>query len=120
MEIKNARIIGTKLGREDHGILTFSIFVETDCYNVGIGNYALDEYDKENDCRKYSAKSIEAISKVLETVGVSNWEDLKGEYIRIVDEGWGKPVSKFGHLMENKWFDLREFFKIENGTYGNY
>ena len=41
MEIKNACIIGTKLGREDHGILTFSIFVETDCYNVGIGKIML-------------------------------------------------------------------------------
>lgn len=28
MNIKNAKITGTQLGREDHGIMTFVIFIE--------------------------------------------------------------------------------------------
>lgn len=41
MEIKNAKITKTMLGREDHGIMTFMIFVHTDMYDVGVGGYAI-------------------------------------------------------------------------------
>lgn len=116
MEIRNARITNTMLGREDHGILTFMIFVEIadNGGSCGIGGYALDCYDKEKDCRIYSAKSIEIISHILEVVGVDKWEDLKGRYIRVKDNGWGEVINEIGHPMKNKWLNLREFFKCPN------
>ena len=111
MEIKNAQITGTMLGREDHGIFTFMIHVKFDnCIGCGIGGYALDYYNKELDKRVYSAKSLEAVSKILNVVGVDRWEDLKGKYIRIKDNGWGSTIDEIGNLMEDKWFNLREFF----------
>lgn len=111
MTIKNAQIEYTKLGREDHGIMTFIIGIKFDsCCHVGIGLYALDGYDKETKTRVFTAKSMEAVSKVLEVVGVDYWEDLPGKYIRIKDRGWGKTVDEIGNLMEDKWFNLREFF----------
>jgi len=110
MEVRNARITDTKLGREDHGIMTFMIFVEFCGCACGIGGYALDEYDRETQKRVYSAKSMEAISKILETVGVDNWEDLEGKYVRVKDNGWGSTVDEIGNLMEEKWFNIREFF----------
>ena len=39
MEIRNAKITSTMLGREDHGILTFMVFVEFGC--SGCGNKAV-------------------------------------------------------------------------------
>lgn len=110
MEIKNAQITGTMLGREDHGILTFFIFVKFDGCECGVGGYALDSYDRAIKGRVYSPKSIEVISKVLETVGVDEWEQLKGKYIRIKDEGRGSTINEIGNLMEDKWFNIREFF----------
>lgn len=111
MEIKNARITKTLLGREDHGIMTFMLFVEFDeCISVGIGGYAIDQYDKASKKRVYTGKGLEAISKILEVVGVDNWEDLEGKYIRIKDNGWGSTVDEIGNLMKNNWFNLREFF----------
>lgn len=115
-EIKNAQITGTQLGREDHGIMTFMIFVKisggTSC---GIGGYALDEYKKETKTRVFRAESMEAISKILDVVGVDNWEQLPGKYIRIVDHGWGSTIDEIGNLMEDKWFNIREFFrKVDN------
>ena len=111
MEIKNAQITSTMLGREDHGIFTFMIHVKFDsCVSCGIGGYALDCYDRESDKRVYSAKSLEAVSKILDVVGVDRWEDLNGKYIRIKDNGWGSTIDEIGNLMENKWFNLREFF----------
>ena len=110
MEIKNAQITGTMLGREDHGILTFFIFVKFGGCECGIGGYALDSYDKSINSRVFSPKSMEAISKILETVGVDEWEQLNGKYIRIKDEGWGSTIKEIGNLMEDKWFNLKEFF----------
>ena len=110
MEIKNARITRTMLGREDHGIMTFSIFIHTDMYDCGVGGYAIDGYDRDTKSRKFTASGLEAISKILEVVGVDTWEQLPGKYIRIKDNGWGKPVDEIGNLIEDKWFNLREFF----------
>ena len=110
-EIKNAKIKSTQLGREDHGIMTFMIFIEISgggCW--GVGGYALDGYDKNLQQRVFHAKSMEAISKILEVVGVDSWEDLPGKYIRVKDQGWGSTIDEIGNLMENKWFNLREFF----------
>lgn len=114
MEIKNAQITDTFLGREDHGIMTFSICVRFyNCVHCGIGGYALDEYDKETKTRVFCAKSMEVISRILDVVGVDKWEHLKGKYIRIKDPGWGKTIDEFGNLMEDKWLNLREFFSEE-------
>lgn len=110
MEIKNAKIIRTMLGREDHGIMTFMIYVEFGCCGCGVGGYAIDGYDRELKTRVFTAKGMEAISKILEVVGVDTWEELPGKYIRIKDNCWGTTIDDIGNLMEDKWFNLREFF----------
>ena len=110
-EIKNAQIESTMLGREDHGIMTFMIFVKFDkCVACGVGGYALDGYDKNLQQRVFCANGMEAVSKILDVVGVDKWEDLPGKYIRIKDNGWGSTIDEIGNLMEDKWFNLREFF----------
>lgn len=111
MEIKNAKITSTMFGREDHGIMTFSIFIEFGGCVCGVGGYALDTYDRATESRIFTSKGLEAISKVLETVGVDRWEELPGKYIRIKDNGWGSTVDEIGNLMEEKWFNIRDFFK---------
>ena len=109
--IKNALIESTMLGREDHGIMTFFVFIKFDgCMSCGFGGYALDQYDKDTKTRVFTAKGLEALSLILEVAGVERWEDLPGKYIRFEDNGLGSTVDKIGHIMENKWFDLREFF----------
>lgn len=75
-----------------------------------MGGYAIDGYDKETKSRVFTAKGLEAISKILEIVGVEKWEDLKGQYIRIEDNGRGSTIDTIGNLMGDKWFNIREFF----------
>ncbi len=113
MEIRNAKITDTFLGREDHGILTFVIHVEFGGCCCGIGFYALDHYDRELTKRVFSPKSMEAISRILETVGVDSWEELQGKYIRIKEKGWGQTIDEIGNLMDDKWFNLKEFFSSD-------
>lgn len=108
-EIKNAVITDTFLGREDHGIFTFVLYVDiAGGSSCGIGSYGLD-YTK-NGKRIFSAKSAEVISRILEVVGVRHWESLKGKHIRVIDEGWGEPIRTIGNLMDDKWLNFKEFF----------
>lgn len=109
MSIVNARITDTFLGVEDHGIFTFSIGVEIaggSC--CSIGNYCLSY--TENGKAHYEAKNSEAICRILKVVGVDSWEKLKGQYIRVEENGWGSGIHTIGNLMKDEWFNLKEFF----------
>lgn len=117
MEIRNAKITSTMLGREDHGILTFMLFVEFNVGCCGIGGYALDSYNEETKQRVYTVKGMEAISKILDTVGVDKWEDLVGKYIRVKENGWGSPIEEIGNIIEEKWFNLHDHFTSQQKTY---
>ena len=97
--IKNAIIESTMLGREDHGIMTFMIFIKSDKWGT--------------KTRVFQAKSMEVISKILEVVGVKTWEELPGKYIRFEDRGLGSTVTKIGNIIEDEWFDIVEFFDKE-------
>lgn len=110
MKIKNAKIHSTMLGREDHGIMTFMIYIDADGFSCGVGGYCLDEFNSATQTRVFRAESMEAISKILEVVGVDKWEDLPGKYIRFEDNGLGSTVTKIGNIIKDKWFDLEEFF----------
>lgn len=87
-------IDGTMLGIEDHGIMSFFLYIDyLNGGTQGSGGYALDGYNKEHEKNKklYSrtgvAGSILLIRRILETVGVSNWEDLKGKKVFALREG---------------------------------
>lgn len=112
--IKNAKIVSTMLGREDHGIMTFMLHIKFDSgTHCGIGGYVLDEYDPVNKVRIFKPKSMKVISKILDVVGVNSWEELSGQYIRFEDNGWGSRITKIGNFMEDKWLDFEEFFSVK-------
>lgn len=113
-KIINAKIIGTFLGIEDHGIPTFGISIETsEGWCTTIGYYSLGGYDKQKE--EYSWCNLEIIFKILEIVGVDSWEELTGNYIRIkTPEQWNTPIIEFGNLMKDKWINLKEWFMEEN------
>ncbi len=110
MKIENAIITSTKLGYENNLILTFSLGLTGDGWGVGFGGYALDEYSNFLKERLPTATGFEAVSRVLRVVGVDTWEQLKGKHIRVETNGFGGRVTKIGNVIENKWFDIEEFF----------
>lgn len=112
--IKNAKILSTMLGREVHGIMTFMIYIDAGSFSCGVGGFCLDEYSNNTKARIFRAESMEAISKILDIVGVTKWEDLPGKYIRFEDNGWGSTVTKIGNIIDDKWFNMKEFFGKEN------
>ena len=112
-EIQNAKITNAELTMEDHGVLCYWITVEGAGWGVGIGGYVIGKGYLGAKAFSGSPKGTEAIMRIMDTVGVDKWSDLKGKYVRVVTKGWGETVSKFGHITDNKWFDQREFFATE-------
>jgi hypothetical protein len=112
-KITNARIDYTRLGLEDHGIMTFTIGLEWSGSGQGFGGLALDMWSKEKECRVGHPDSIMIIRRIIEAVGVSNWEDLKGKYVRIRHESdsWGAKIEAIGHIVDDEWCVLSDFYK---------
>lgn len=103
-EIKNAKIVSTMLGREDHGILTALITLDFSSFKQAFGGYALDTHDGKKRVGHEACGQF--VMGVLEVVGVESWEDLKGKYVRVdMETGWNGKILRIGHITEDKWFD---------------
>jgi hypothetical protein len=103
-EIVNGKIIATGLGFEDHGIFTCILSIQTRIYTYSFGGYALDGFDHTRGVRvDETGIGTEYIKNVLDTVGESEWEKLKGQFVRIkVVDG---KVAALGNILEEKWFE---------------
>jgi hypothetical protein len=110
LEIRNAKIISVFLGYEDHGILTAMLNLDYGSSAQGFGGYQLDSYSKENSSRIPTKACGFFIQRVLEVVGVTNWEALEGKHIR-VKSTWGK-VHAIGNVLKDEWFNPEEEFKV--------
>lgn len=102
MTEQNGRIESTMLGIEDHGILTSFLYLQFAGSGQGFGGYTLT-----GGAMAYWMK------RVLETVGVEKWEDLKGKHVRIRRKGFSDPIEALGHIVEEKWFYPRDEFRRE-------
>ena len=108
----NAQIKSTRLGYCDHSIFTFGLTL--DLQNGGgvtVGGYAMDEYVESEKERVGTAYGMNIIKRILEVVGVRNWEELQGKYIRVECGGIGSRVTKIGNLMKDEWVDFDTFGK---------
>ncbi len=104
----NARIKSVSLGYEDHGIMTSYLILEQGSSGQGFGGYRLDAHKKQ------SVAGTFWIKRVLETVGVTDWSQLVGKYIRVEGEDFG-DITGIGHIVEDKWFfPAKEFQEIKD------
>ena len=119
-EILNARITSVSLTMADHGCLTFWITVEGGGWGVSIGGYKIGSgYLGADNFKVEYGDGLEAMMRIMDTVGVERWEDLKDMYIRVEVNGWGDTVKKIGHITKEKWFDIGEFFKTKAQEHKN-
>jgi len=108
MEIENAKITSTMLGIEDHGVLTFFLYLDFGGTGQGFGGYCLDQYDPVSDKRRSSPKSMDLISLIIKTVGVESWENLPGKYIKVKHDR--NKVYGICGIVSNEWMMIEDFF----------
>ncbi|RGG64538.1 hypothetical protein DWX11_09330 [Ruminococcus sp. AF18-29] len=104
---ENAKITDVSLGIGDHCCLTFSIVFKGLGWGVSFGGYNLAFFNGTSF--EGSEKGLEALIRIMDVVGVAKWEDIKGHYVRVKQEN--RLVVGIGNIIEDKWFEPREFFK---------
>lgn len=110
-KILNAKITSVSLCFAN-GILTFYLGLKIqDGTGCCFGGYALDEYDKAEGRRLPISLGLECLEEIMKTVGVQSWENLRDKYIRVVSRGLGESIEEIGNIMEDKWFNIEEFFQ---------
>lgn len=97
-----ARIEGTSLGTEDHGVFTASLHLLYGSGGSGqsAGGYVLDSREVEGDYSNYTRRGTgyghDFIMQMINTVGVDTWEDVKGKTIYVlkaIDDDWGRILG---------------------------
>ena len=116
--IENALITNVDLSMADHGCLTLVMTLEGGGWGVVYGGYCLGKgyLGADDDFFGGSAAGMEYLIRIMDTVGVEKFQDLKGKYVRVANKGWGSSVKIIGNIIKDKWFDAETFFadKEEN------
>lgn len=113
MEIRNARIESTKLGIEVYGILTASLYLDYgDSGHQMFGGHR--SLSGKIDIKRPRTASFcgRYLEKILTVVGVDNWEDLVGKYIRVKKDGsLSSPIIAIGNIVKEEWFNPDDLAK---------
>ena len=116
--IENALIEKVDLSMADHGCLTLAMTLDGGGWGVTYGGYCLGKgyLGADDDFFSGSAAGMEYLMRIMDTVGVERFQDLKGKYVRVATKGWGDQVKIIGNILKDKWFDAETFFadKKEN------
>ncbi len=106
--IKNAKILSTKLGPEDHGIFSAYVHLKYGAGQQGFGGYDL----------RVGGSAYQFIDRVLRAAGVNCWEKLPGTHVRVDAEH--SKVHSIGHIIDDdKWFDPKEMYEEESDEDGS-
>ena len=116
--IENALITNVDLSMADHGCLTLAMTLEGGGWGVVYGGYCLGKgyLGADDDFFNGSAAGMEYLMRIMDTVGVEKFQDLKGKYIRVATKGLGSSVKIIGNIIHDKWFDAETFFEDKNGN----
>lgn len=101
MTERNALITKTTLGTADGPLMAW-LHLEFDGSGQAFGGYVL-------------GKGVASfwIDRVLTVVGVSNWEDLKGQHIRVRHDTEFGGIIAIGNFLKNSWFYPKEELRKE-------
>lgn len=113
-EVMNGKITDVSLNFRDHGVLTLDLGIDGNGWAVVVGGFVLGKGYIGAKEFTGSAKGLEAIMRVMDTIGVDDLMDAKGKYVRVVSKGWGSTVKTIGNIIEDKWFDYGDFFAKED------
>lgn len=109
--IENAKIERVNLSMADHGVLCLEMTLNGDGWGVIYGGLVIGKGYLGAKEFSGTPKGIEYIMRIMDTVGVSKFNDMVGKYIRVATMGWGDTIKIIGNIIEDKWFDAGSFFE---------
>lgn len=109
-KIQNAEITNVSLNMRDHGVLTLDLAIEGGGWGAIYGGYVLGKgYVGAKEFEGYGS-GMEAIMRIMDTVGVDDLVKMNGKYVRAATKGLGSSVKIIGNIAKEKWFDYESFF----------
>ena len=114
--IENALIESVDLSMADRGCLTLAMTLKGGGWGVVYGGYCLGKgyLGADDNFFSGSASGMEYLMRIMDTVGVERFQNLKGKYVRVAIKGLSGPVKIIGNILEDKWFDAETFFTDKN------
>ena len=113
-KIENVEITRVNLSMADHGVFCLEMTLIGDGWGTVYGGYVLGKGYLDAEKFSGSDKGIEYIMRIMDTVGVSKFNDMVGKSIRVATKSWGDSVKIIGNLIRDKWFDVESFFNNKN------
>lgn len=112
-ELLNAKITNVSLNMKNHGCVTLDICLDGHGWGVVYGGYCLGKgyLGAEDNFFKGSAQGMEAIIRIMDTIGVDDLDNMVGKYVRVASKGIGSSIKIIGNIIEDKWFDYESFFE---------
>ena len=112
--IENALISSVDISMEDYGCVVYEIVLECGGWGCVFGGYCLGHGYLGATDFDGSEKGIESIARIMDVVGVSRFNDMRGRYIRVATKGRGEPIKIIGNIVRENWFDSEAFFSDVN------
>lgn len=113
IETRNAIINSATITNDDHGILTAWLQLDYGGSGQGFGGYVLYVPGKGSDANRINAAGF-FIWRVMEVVGVTEWDKLEGRTIRVRCEH--DKVHAIGHIIKDNWFNPADEFAGMQGS----
>ena len=110
-QILNGKITEADLSMAEQGVFIMLLTLAGDGWGVDYGGHVLGKGSVGAAEFSGDAKGVEQIMRVMDTVGVAHFKDLKGTYVRIAVHQKDKGrVNVIGNILTDKWFDIADFF----------
>lgn len=109
---ENAEIEDVSLNFKNYASLTLQLDLKGDHWCCSFGGYKLGHGYLGAKEFKGSSKGLEAIMRIMDTVGVEDLSDLKGKNIRVMFVKL--QIYAIGNIIKDEWFTYDNFFKNEN------
>lgn len=108
--LENAKITSVDLSMQAHGAITLQMVLEGDGFGLVYRGIGLGYGYLGAKAFSGSSKAMPYIMRIMDVVGVSRFNAMKGQYVRIAHKGLGSTVKSIGNIIEDKWFDPDSLF----------
>lgn len=113
--IKNVYIKDVDFTMANYGCLMLYLDLTGENFSVSYGGYALGKGRIGGDEFIGSPNGIEYIMRIMDTLGIERFQNIKGAFARIAFKNTNEPIKIIGNVLTDKWFDIDNFLapKVE-------